>query len=180
MEVEREAVDAIFLAIEIAHVPAGDVDALRGAEDARESAGQERAEEAIAVGADPGCEGVVVNGEVDFFAEVEEFGGDRDAFVVGDDPVEIGGDLFDEVSNGGFGAEQKSGAGGKIAEELRWGERRAEVMSGVAGDRIFCEIVPVEIEAGHVAEMAAQLCGAAADVGRKRSEERYAHGCGLR
>jgi len=102
VEIEREAVHAVFLAIEIAHAPTGDVDALRGAEDARESAGQERTEEAVAVGADPGGKGVVVHGEVNFFAEVEKFGGDGDPFVVSDDPVKIGGDLFDEVSNGGF------------------------------------------------------------------------------
>jgi len=51
-----------------------------------------------------------VYGEVNFFPEVEEFGGDRNAFSVGDDPVKIGGDLFDDVSNRGFRAGQKSGA----------------------------------------------------------------------
>jgi len=40
MEIERETVDAVFLAIEIAHAPAGDVNALRGTEDAGESARQ--------------------------------------------------------------------------------------------------------------------------------------------
>ena len=37
-------------------------------------------------------------------ATVEKFSGDGDAFVVGDDPVEVGGHLFDQSSNCGFRA----------------------------------------------------------------------------
>ena len=68
MEIKRETVHSVFLAIEIAHAPAGDVDGSRGAQNSREGAAKQRTEETVAVGADPGAEGVVVDSEMNFFA----------------------------------------------------------------------------------------------------------------
>src|SRR5258705_699001 len=102
VQVERETSHCVFLPIQISHAPAGDVDALCGAQNCRESIAQKRAKHAVALRTGPGAEGIVMNGEMNSLTLCDELGRSGNSFVVADHPVKVGVHLLDHIFYPGF------------------------------------------------------------------------------
>ena len=114
--------------------------------------------------------------EMNSLALSKQLRGNRNSFVMCDDPIQVGVRLTNSFTNSLIGSRsgQKSRSSGNIGCKLS-GSQRLPNHFHCPRARRFREIIPNNIKVRHLFDVAPQLNGATADFRREGSKECYSH-----